>query len=230
MKALSLNKDKLAKYGYPEEMEYDVKDFNGHLITISLGWISVDGKEIYDNYLPDSLGTKEERDNILFEILENEDLYVLEFTKLRRNEQDGEVKEEKLIVLPYALPEHNAYLPTPNFEDLSGTPLYTREVTVEFLFSKNGLNRYCYYNYITDLQTPWDVVKQYLENLDENTSKQIGLQKTSTGDEHVYIFDMYDKLGNKEYESFESFDDLKDSLLSWRVIDSKEKIPVSEVI
>lgn len=230
MKALSLNKNKLAKYGYPEEMEYDVKDFNGHLITISLGWVSVDGKEVYDNYLPDSLGTKEERDNILFEILENEDLYVLEFTKLRCNEQDGEVKEEKLIVLPYALPEHNAYLPTPNFEDLSGIPLYTREATVEFLFSKNGLNRYCYCNYITDSQTPWNVVKQYLENLDENTSKQIGLQKTLSDNKNVYILDMYDKLGNKEYESFESFDDLKNSLLSWRVIDSKEKIPVSEVI
>lgn len=220
MKLIALNKN-TEKYGYQQEMEYSNDNFNGHQVGVAICIQNDITKEIEFNYLPQKLGDDETRDFALGELLhEKKCVFISEaITQLNDN---GELIPKTIYYLPYYVAEHSRFKPTITHTNISNVSNAWYEVQVELIFSKDGLFRYFTMPIKTrNVSVMNCVYDTFGFSTDPVALEDIGIkwQDETEDAEAGYALDFYNEAGNRYNLTFSCTEDLRDAIVSMRVID-----------
>ncbi len=194
---VSLNKNLDPKWGFPLNLKYDEKDFNGHQIGLGIAILNKN-KEVSMNLLSSNIEQKL-KDEYLNEIMNRKDI-VLIYRKIIAMSDNNTLEESYQLCLPYSVKDHSIFEPTNNFESILDINLSDDEVnnkcyydiSIEILLVKHGLNRY------------YTISKQVRNNSDIDSMYAIVddfIADLFSNDKKVQV-DMYDEIGNKQMESF----------------------------
>lgn len=220
MKLIALNKN-TEKYGYSQEIEYGNDSFNGYQVGVAICVQNDITKEIEFNYLPKRLGDDETRDFLLGELLHEKKCVFIteEITQINEN---YELVPKVIYYLPYYVADHSRFKPTIIHENVVGYSDSDYDIQVELVFSHEGLSRY----FTIPIRTRNVSVMECVYNMfafstDPVALEDIGIKwKDETEDtEAGYVLDFYNEAGNKFDLIFSCTEDLRNTIVSMRVID-----------
>lgn len=224
MKLLSANTNTeyiYSKYDFPPFIEYDNPKFHGHQLGIAVCIKNNETKEIEENMLSKS---RNNRDTLLQELL-NDDLVTLitdEITQLNRT--NDKLVSKTIYYLPYRPENHSSTKPTVTDDYISTSMNTFYDVKIELLFVQdNGIKRYVtmpvqtrnigMLELVNDIFDEWDNVKEAFIN--EPDCKWV---RETDEYEAGFLVDFYDNCGNRYDITFSQPDELKQALVSARVI------------
>ena len=214
----ALNGDKLARYGYDDELVYTNDTFHGHQIGISIGVTNTLTNDIVHNYISETQGDETERNRTLKAIID--DTSIVKIEKPITQFENGTMVQRTIWMLPYAAIEHSAFRETLNFSNIVSAENATNHVVVELLFVHDSLNRYLTVSFDTVDVSIMDVVHdlfEYPNELEEWTTdiKYVKDDERGTG----YCLDFYDEAGEKIVLHFPTLWDLRDAIVSVRLLE-----------
>lgn len=236
MKIKSLNSEKIKKWGFPLEMEYDNKDFHGHKISVAVCLKNDTTGVIEENFLSEGLGDIKTRDALLLELLNDKDILLVKDNITQFDKESGKLVPKTMYYVPYYVADHSVFKPTVDYENVSGASNVTYELKVEILFVyEDGLSRYVTLPICTRNTSIMDYVYSMFENYDEEefakiglkyrTEKESDLEEEEEGyyldddEEEGYYLDFYNEVGQKYYLCFSTLERLRDSIASLRLIE-----------
>ncbi len=213
MKLKALNK-KIADYGFPLEIESEDEEFHGHCKGIIVGLTKGKGEDmqVAKSYMPEG--------SDLVALLKDNDIYKVSETQVEKTDS-GVIEKTTAHFLPYYVDDHSFTYPTVNTEaPVIGEDLPEGKcsyVDAELLFVYKAMNRYstiC----ILLRKTPffkaiWD---SFICNQADYFLDLLGAKKQEDG---KYVMDFYTVTGQREDVIFETPTDLRDALVSLRVVD-----------
>lgn len=219
MRLVALNKN-TEKYGYQSELEYGDDNFNGHQIGVAICVQNEETQEIEFNYLSKNLGDKDTRDFALGELLhEKKCVFISEtFTQFDDN---GELVTKSIYYLPYYVADHSRFKPTVSYENVGDFLGCSCDVQVEVIFSKNGLTRYMTFNFNTHNVSVMDVIYNNIFGFstDPGALEEYGIKWQDNEEGCGYVLDFYNAAGSRHNLVFSSTEELRDAIVSMRVID-----------
>lgn len=220
MKLIALNKN-TEKYGYQQELEYGDDSFNGHQIGVAVCVQNELTQEIEFNYLSEKLGDKETRDFALGELLREKKCVFISET-FSQFDENGELVPKSIYYLPYYVAGHSRFEPTITYENVNDNPNKTYDIQVELIFSKDGLFRYFTMPIKTKNVSVMDCVYDTFGfSTDPVALEDIGIkwQDGTEDTEAGYVLDFYNEAGKRYDLIFSCTEDLRDAIVSMRVID-----------
>lgn len=229
MKLKSLNKN-IKKYGFHEEIEYTNATFNGHQLGIAICIKNQKTGEIEQNFLSQELGDDKIRDSLLKELLADKSILLMENNITQFNESKTEIVPKTIYYLPYYVDGHSVMQPTVNYENVSKTNNTSYDIKVEVLFVEDELNRYITIPIKTKNTSIMNLVYDLFGNYDDEFLETLGI-KWQDEDENIdvgYVLDFYNQVGEKYNLIFEDIEDLRNAIVSMRLIDIKSHIDEGE--
>lgn len=226
MKLKSVNKN-IEKYGYPIGLEYDTKDFNGHQVGIAICVQNDITSEVEENYLSESLGDKETRDFMLGELLREEKAKFIIKNITQVDVKNKQMIPKTIVYMPYFVEDHSRFKPTVINKNIINAYNVQHEVLVEVVFVdtiNDDLCRYITIPLVTRNMPVFESVYNFF-NEDENLQK-LGIvwQEETYETEEGYALDFYDESGEKCVITFKHASDLRDTIVSMRIIEMKRHI------
>lgn len=212
------------KFGYPNEIQYNDKTFNGHQKGICIALRNMSTNGIEQNFLSESL---ENRDALLEELLSTEGIVIVEDRITQFDEEHKNLIPKTLYYLPYAVKEHSIFKPTVNNDNVeTESSNVTNRFDVEILFVTDNLNRYITVTFETRNISMFESVNDLFEDCffsgfdEEHQLHQAGVRwKDETEDEDAgYYLDFYNEAGQRFDLLFTHIEDLKDAIASVRLI------------
>ncbi len=216
----ALNGNRLAQYGYADELEYTNDGFHGHQIGISIGVTDTMTGDIIDTYISETQGDMDTRKGILRSIID--DTTVIKIEKPITQIDNGAIVAKTIWFVPYAVKGHSVFRETVNFNNIVCADDVTNHAVVELLFSHEGLNRYMTISFDTAAASMMDTVYDLFEysqhsRFDELATEIVRIQDDAN--EVHYQLDFYDEAGEKVVLDFSTIWDLRDALASVRLLE-----------
>lgn len=212
---------KLADYGFAKELDYADKTFHGHQKGVAIALINYDYDpgvkplEVFENYLPAAV-IDDDREKSLVAILNDASI-----TKLyqRVTMEVGEQLVARMIVyVPYYVVDHTCFAPTLNFDNVDPhlDGVYEPfKVDIELLFVCDGMNRYTTFHGLLKNVSIWDAVDSIFDHKELLQGLGCVFKKESNQE---FTLDFYNEVGEQGIMEFTSPNDLKDRLVSFRLI------------
>ena len=141
MKLMAVNKN-TEKYGFPQVMEYENPNFNGHQVGVVICIQNNETKEMEVNYLSEKLGDEHTRDFLLGELLREEKAVLITDVITQFDTEGKRLIPKTIFYMPYFVEEHSRFKPTVINDNVSGACNVSYDVTVELVFADEGLCRY----------------------------------------------------------------------------------------
>lgn len=216
---LHILNEALTKYGFSKELKYVDDKFHGHQRGVAICLANLDATIgqpiIYENYLPEALHDKSKNENLL-EIL-NDPAIVKLYQRITQEEK-GQLVCRTLVYVPYYVMDHTCFAPTINFDnvdpDLDGSyDLYKADI--ELLFVCDGTNRYCTLHGLLKNVSIWDAIEGAFEH--RELLESMGCVFTDKNSQELTL-DFYDEVGEPVQTTFTSPRDLRDRMVSFRLI------------
>lgn len=212
------------KFGYPNEIQYEDKRFNGHQKGVCIALKNMSTGAIEENFISESL---QDRDALLEELLTTEGIVIVEDNITQFDENRKNLIPKKLYYLPYAVKEHSIFKPTVNDDNVeTQASNVTNRFEVEILFVVDHLNRYITTTFETRNISMFESVNDMFEDCffsgfdEEHELYQAGVRwHEETEDEEAgYYLDFYNEAGQRFDLVFTHIEDLKAAIASIRLI------------
>lgn len=219
MKLIALNKN-TERYGYPQVMEYDKATFNGHQLGIAICIQNNKTKAIEENYLSEKLGDKQTRDFLLGELLREEKAVFI--TEVIGQTVEKEFITKTIYYMPYYVADHSRFKPTIIDDNISGLCVEAYDVQVEIVFSEDGCSRYAVMDFKTCSLSVMDLVYDMFRDGDTPClSDELKLLGVVWEEDKGYVLDFYSKAGEQCNYAYADLEELRDAIVSVRMIDIK---------
>lgn len=217
MKLKALNKN-TEKYGFPQTMEYDNPNFNGHQIGVVICIQNNVTKAIEKNFLSESLGDEQTRDFLLGELMREEKAVLITEVITQYDESNHELVPKTIYYMPYFVEEHTRFKPTVIDDNVSGACNVSYDIEVELIFADEGLCRYLIVPFKTRNVPVFELVNDLFD--DEDALEELGIkwQEETEDEEAGYALDFYNEAGQRFNLTFRNGERLKDILVSMRMI------------
>lgn len=218
MKLKAINKN-IEKYGYPQTMEYNNRNFNGHQVGVAICLQNNITNKIEENYLSESLGDEETRNFLLSELLREEKALFITEVITQLDENSNQLVPKTLFYMPYFVEEHSRFKPTIMNRNISDNCDTTYTIEVELGFTTEGYSRYLTVLFNTCNVPVFELVSNLFD--DEKALSDLGIKWNEETEEGIpgYVLDFYSSAGNKYNFVFENTNELKNILVSMRMID-----------
>lgn len=203
----SLNKD-LTKFGYPNQMEYNNPNFNGHQIGIAICIKNNITNKIEENLLSKSLGDDKTRDELLKELLNNNNKIVTDI--ITQCNDENKLVPKTIYYLPYYITDHSRFKPTILYSNVENYLNNYYSIEVELLLVSDNTCRYITVPIQTQNVSIFDCVNDLFE-YDNNISDII--EKDNS-----YILDFYSESGERFDLAFNKLEDIRNLIVSMRLI------------
>lgn len=215
----ALNGKKLVPFGYAEELEYTNPEFHGHQIGISLGVTDVLTGNIVETYISETQGDISTREAILESILNDESIVKVE--KRVSMFENGMLVPRTIWFAPYAVKDHSTFQEGVNFSNLIYADNATNHVVLELLFVYDNLNRYITMSYDTKDWSVMDIVYNVFESANDIQEWVKDIKIVSNPGEYDggYCLDFYDEAGEKVVVNFSDLRDLRNTIVSVRLLE-----------
>ena len=217
MKLKSINKN-IEKYGYPQTMEYSNQNFNGHQVGVAICLQNNITNKIEANYLSESLGDEETRNFLLSELLREEKALFITEVITQLDENSNQLVPKTLFYMPYFVEEHSRFKPTVINDNVSDACNVSYDIEVELVFADEGLCRYLTVPFKTRNVPVFELVEDLFD--DEEALKELGIKWQEETDEADagYALDFYNEAGQRYNLTFRTGENLRDILVSMRMI------------
>lgn len=213
------SKNKLdPKYGFSEREKVDKKNFYGHQVGIALCLKNNVTGEIEQDFVPGDIGKGEERKKAVQSLLNDESL---EFVMDKITQFDKTKKElvpKTIYYLPYVVEGHSSQIPTVVDDNISGASNVSYSLDVEVLLVEDDLKRYLTLHFKTRNIPVFNLVYDLFEDDDEEELAAAGIKKKKYDDEYGYYIQFYDDAGNCYPIIFSSAEEIRDKIISMRLI------------
>lgn len=206
------------KYGYATEIEYKNDKFNGNQVGVCLAIQNAQTGVFEHNYISSVIGDDETRNTALQEILNNKSFIILTDTIYQRDDTSKELVPKTVYYLPYYVKDHSCFKPTVTFDNVSGACNVTYNLDVEVLFVEEGLNRYVTMHFCTRNIPVMSLVYDLFEDGDEEELAEQGIGYGTYEDETGFLLDFYNEAGEKFMCVFRDAEELRDRIVSIRLI------------
>ena len=216
MKLKTINKN-IAKFGYPQELEYNDQTFHGHQIGVAVCVQNSYTKEIEENFLSESLGDEDTRNQLLNKLLNESDTMLITETIMQPSKEGSCLIPKTIYYMPYYVPTHSRFQPTVMFDNINNDLDVYHNITVELLFvAEDGLNRYLTISLKTGNISMLEAVYNFFDNMYSNDKEleTVGIKHNESG----YILDFYDTPGKRYDIEFDSIEQLRNAITSVRLI------------
>ncbi len=230
LRSLNLGVD---KYGYPLECGYSKATFNGHRIGMAICIKNANTGEIEKNFLRESLGNEECRNELLEELLTRNDGLVLEKEQITQfDENTSNLVFKDIYYLPYYVMDHVMHKPTIVHDNIFPCMNAHYSVEIEIVLVEEGLTRYLVLPFQTRNVSVMDLVHDFFEfdySTDESL-REVGIhyQNGSEDQEAGYTLDFYDNFGHRHDLVFGSVERIRDAIVSMRLVKFKRCIEDEE--
>lgn len=203
----SLNKD-LTKFGYPNQMEYNNPNFNGHQIGIAICIKNNITNKIEENLLSKSLGDDKTRDELLKELLNNNNKIVTDI--ITQCNDENKLVPKTIYYLPYYIIDHSRFKPTILYSNVENYLNNYYSIEIELLLVSDNTCRYITVPIQTQNISIFDCINDLFE-YDNNISDII--EKDNS-----YILDFYSESGERFDLAFNKLEDIRNLIVSMRLI------------
>ena len=208
----SMNKD-LTKYGYPNQMEYDNPNFNGHQIGIAICIKNNITNKIEENLLSKSLGDDKTRNELLKELLNNDNKIITDI--ITQCNDENKLVPKTIYYLPYYITNHSRFKPTILYSNVENYLNSYYSIEVELLLVSDNTCRYITVPIETQNVSIFDCINdlfEYEDDLPDNNILNI-VKK-----DNEYILDFYSESGERFDLAFSKLEDFKNLIVSMRLI------------
>lgn len=225
MKIVSVSK-KTEKYGYTHNLEYKNDSFHGHQIGIAVCVRNNKTGAIENNYLSETLGDEKTRDSLLLEMFQDEDIMLI--TKSITQYDNGVLTPKTIYYVPYFVMGHTRFQSTVMYDNVDDTCNTSYNIKIELLLVKDGLSRYVTVPVYTRNVSIIDNIYEMFDD-DENLEVlNIGWQGSEDEDETGYVLDFYDVVGERHDLIFCNGEQIRNTIVSMRLIEIKRHIDGEE--
>lgn len=217
MKLKALNKN-TEKYGYPQTMEYDNPNFNGHQIGVVICIQNNVTQTIEQNFLPEKLGDEDTRTFLLGELLHEKKAVLITDVITQLDKDTHDLVPKTLFYMPYFVEEHSRFKPTVINDNVSGACNVSYDIEVELVFADEGLCRYLTVPFKTRNVPVFELVEDLFD--DEEALEELGIkwQEETYEADAGYALDFYNEAGQRYNLTFRTGEKLRDILVSMRMI------------
>ena len=217
LRALNLG---IEKYGFPVKTIFNVPTFNGHQKCLAFCILDEQGN-IEDTMLPNG-SNKELSEAKVKEILaDNSIMKIIEDTQ--SVDSKGNLAKKEIYYLPYYVENHTAYQPTINFDNIEQETGKEFLATIEILLVYSNLNRYTTISFSTKNASVLDTVDNIFKSEPERRNamlQELGFKY----EDDCWFIDMYNETGELFNINFPSIKDIRDAIVSVRLIALGENI------
>lgn len=204
----SLNKD-LTKFGYPNQMEYDNPNFNGHQIGVAICVKNNITNEIEENLLSKSLGDDKTRDKLLKELLNNDNKIITDI--ITQCNDENKLVPKTIYYVPYYIVNHSRFKPTILYSNVENYLNSYYNIEVELLLVSDNTCRYITVPIQTQNVSIFDCINDLFEYDDNNISDIVKK-------DNDYILDFYSESGERFDLAFNKLEDIRNLIVSMRLI------------
>lgn len=205
------------------DFEYDNAKFNGHQVGVAICIQDKQTGKIECNMLPSTLGDERTRDLLLSELLYDKSILLIENSITQLDEKKINLIPKTVYYLPYYVVDHSAFKPTVNFDNVSMACNVSYDLKVEVLFVEDGYNRYLTIPLKTRNVSIMELVYSLFDDdcSEKEELEEIGIKWHEDIEDGCdgYVLDFYNEAGERNNLFFDSLEQLRDAIVSMRLID-----------